>query len=207
VIGPDGKQIGIMVKSEALREAKRRSMDLIEIVSDATPPICRIDDYGKMNFKREKKGRENKRKQRMQKVKDVKFRPCIGANDLKVKTKHVYDFLSKGCRVRLLCVFRNRELGSIPLGKKLAEQICQEVLEVGSVESRQMVGRMYIVSLSPDTKKEHKKGSGAQNRSSVSDTAQDMTEEYPSHSSASKVEFGGEGREEEGQSTGENRNG
>ncbi len=109
VIDDKGVQLGIMSKRDALREAEARELDLVEVAPNATPPVCRIMDYGKYRYEQKRRAREAKKKQHVIVLKEIKLRPKIDKHDFEYKLKHIREFLEEGNKVKVSVVFRGRE--------------------------------------------------------------------------------------------------
>lgn len=137
LIDENGKQIGIVPIQEALRIASEKGLDLVEIAPQANPPVCKILDYGKFLYELKKKEKEARKKQREHaiEVKDMMLSLRIDEHDLKVKLKHMREFLMDGDKVRIRIRFRGREHLHPELGDKLANRIIEELSDVGQLES------------------------------------------------------------------------
>ncbi|MEX0962324.1 MAG: translation initiation factor IF-3 [Simkaniaceae bacterium] len=154
VIGPDGAQLGVMPSKEAYFKAQDLGLDLVEISPNASPPVCKIIDYGKYRYEQTKKERESKKSQHQIKVKEVKLKPNIDEHDLQVKLKRAKEFLEKGNKVKITCMFRGREMLHTDVGRKVVDRFCDELVEVGSPESRaKMMGRSLSLVMAPQIKK------------------------------------------------------
>lgn len=154
VIGQDGAQLGILTLTEALTKAEQVGLDLVEIAPNAEPPVCKIIDYGKFRYQLTKKEREQKKSQHQVKVKEIKIKPNTDDHDLEVKIKHARDFVAKGNKVRLTCMFRGREMMHPELGAKAIKKMCEELSDVATPEApARMLGRNLSVILAPGTKK------------------------------------------------------
>ena len=116
LIDDECNQKGIVPTVEALRMAKERDVDLIEVAPTANPPVCKILDFGKYRFEQEKKLRDSKKKQKVLKLKEIRMQPKIGPGDLDTKAKHVQEFLDEGNKVKVTIRFRGRELAHTDLG-------------------------------------------------------------------------------------------
>lgn len=123
----DGKQLGIMKIEDAIKKSEENGLDLIEISSKTTPPVCRILDYSKFKYEKEKKLREARKKQHISQVKEVRIRPRIGAHDLDVKLRHIKEFIERKDRVKVSVIFYGRENTHRELGVKIIEKIQQTV--------------------------------------------------------------------------------
>ncbi len=125
-------------------------LDLVEIVPNAEPPVCRIMDYGKFMFEENKKKHAAKKKQKQIQVKEVKFRPGTDIGDYKVKLRNLIRFLNHGDRVKVTLRFRGREMAHTELGTKMLDRIGNDVTEHGVVEQRsRMEGRLMVMVIAP----------------------------------------------------------
>ena len=136
VIGDEGEQIGIMPPFEALKMAREKNLDLVEISPTAQPPVCRIMDYGKFLYQNEKREREAKKKQKTITVKEVKFRINVDDHDYDTKKNHVLRFLDEGDKVKATIFFRGREMTRQSLGRQILERLIKDVEHKGLVEFR-----------------------------------------------------------------------
>jgi translation initiation factor IF-3 len=136
VIGDEGQQIGIMQPFEALKLAREKNLDLVEISPTAQPPVCRIMDYGKFLYQQEKKEREAKKHQKVIVVKEVKFRINVDDHDYETKKNHILRFLDEGDKVKVTIFFRGREMTRTSLGREILERLIKEVGERAIVEFR-----------------------------------------------------------------------
>ncbi|HTR23573.1 MAG TPA: translation initiation factor IF-3 [Terriglobales bacterium] len=136
VIGDEGEQIGIMPPFEALKMAREKNLDLVEISPTAQPPVCRIMDYGKFLYQNEKREREAKKKQKVITVKEVKFRINVDDHDYDTKKNHVLRFLGEGDKVKATIFFRGREMTRQGLGRQILERLIKDVENHGIVEFR-----------------------------------------------------------------------
>ncbi len=154
LIDAEGNQAGIVPTPEAVRMAQEKGMDLVEIAPQASPPVCKILDYGKYKFELEKKNRETKKKQKLVKMKEIRMQPKIEDHDLRFKAKHVQQFLDEGNKVKVTIRFRGRELAHTELGKVVLDDLL-ELLEDSYVLDRPalMEGRFMSMIVSPRAKK------------------------------------------------------
>src|ERR1039457_2391977 len=136
VIGDEGEQIGVMPPFEALKMARERNLDLVEISPTAQPPVCRIMDYGKFLYQNEKREREAKKKQKTITVKEVKVRINVDDHDYETKKNHVLRFLDEGDKVKATIFFRGREMTRTGLGRQILERLIKDVEEKALVEFR-----------------------------------------------------------------------
>lgn len=154
VIDKDGGQLGVLPLSEALMRAEDVGLDLVEIAPTADPPVCKIIDFGKFRYQQTKKEKESKKSQHQVKVKEVKVKPNTDEHDLQVKMKHAREFVLKGNKVRLTCVFRGREMMHTEFGRKVINQMCENLSDIATPESpAKMFGRSLSVVLAPGAKK------------------------------------------------------
>lgn len=131
--------------AEAMALARTRGLDLIEIAPQANPPVCKILDYSKFRYEQEKKVRESRKKQKAGLLKEVRFKPHIGAHDLEVKIKHISEFISQHDKVRIIVFFRGREMQHTDLGMKLLSTIQERLQAVASVEQAPIPDRNRLI--------------------------------------------------------------
>ena len=136
VIGDEGEQIGVMPPFEALKLARERNLDLVEISPTAQPPVCRIMDYGKFLYQNEKREREAKKKQKTITVKEVKFRINVDDHDYETKKNHVLRFLDEGDKVKATIFFRGREMTRQGLGREILDRLIKDLGDKAIVEFR-----------------------------------------------------------------------
>ena len=150
LIAEDGKQLGIVPFSEALRLSKEQELDLVEISPKTVPPVCKIMDYGKYKYQVAKKAHDAKKKQAVVHIKEMKLGLKIEEHDLQFKMKHVKEFLSEGCKVKIIIMFRGREVLHVDMGEKLAQKIIETVKEVGAIEQKSRFdGRNIVMIFAP----------------------------------------------------------
>ncbi|MDJ0651473.1 MAG: translation initiation factor IF-3 [Simkaniaceae bacterium] len=154
LIGKDGKQVGIVSNMDAQLHAQKEGLDLVEISPNAEPPVCKIIDYGKYRYQITKKERESKKAQHQAKLKEIKVKPNIDEHDLQVKIKKAQEFIEKGNKVRVTCMFRGREMARPELGRKVANRIAEELGTIAQTETPpKQIGRNYSLVLAPLGKK------------------------------------------------------
>jgi len=154
VIDQDGNQLGVLTLMDALHRAEQVGLDLVEIASGAEPPVCKIVDFGKYRYEQTKKEKESKKSQHQVKVKEIKIKPNTDEHDLLTKLRHAREFIAKGNKVRITCVFRGREMLHTEIGYKSMMRLCEEMSDIASPESpAKMMGRMLSVVLAPGGKK------------------------------------------------------
>ena len=143
-----------MTLAEALAKAELAGLDLVEIAPSADPPVCKIIDFGKYRYQLTKKEKEQKKSQHQVKVKEVKIKPNTDDHDLMVKIKHSREFISKGNKVRITCVFRGREMLHPEFGMRIVDRMCEDLADIATPEaSARMLGRSLSVVLAPGAKK------------------------------------------------------
>jgi len=131
VIDEDKNQIGILPVSEALSLAKEKGLDLVEIAPQASPPVCRIMDYGKYLYELHKKAQEARKHQKQIQVKEIKFRPKISIHDYNFKVRHVQRFLEEGNKVKITVMLRGREKSKPELADKILKRVLEDVKDLG----------------------------------------------------------------------------
>ena len=150
LIGADGDQVGIVSVKEALETAQEAELDLVEIVPNAEPPVCRIMDYGKHIFEQKKQKQAAKKKQKQVQIKEVKFRPGTGEGDYQVKLRNLIRFLKDGDKTKVTMRFRGREHAHRELGLELLKRVEADLAEYGAVEQQPaMEGRQMVMVLGP----------------------------------------------------------
>jgi len=149
VIGPEGKQIGVMKTRDALEQAKAAGLDLIEVSPTARPPVCRILDYGKYTYEESKK-KKSQTSHSAPKLKEVKFRVRTDQHDFEIKLRHAEEFMMKGSKVKLSLQFRGREHEHKELGVETIQRACEELAHVGTPDSQaRLMGRNVTALISP----------------------------------------------------------
>jgi translation initiation factor IF-3 len=157
VVGDDGEQFGVMDTREAIRTARDRGMDLVEVAPNADPPVCKIIDFGKFQYEQKKKANEAKKKQVIITVKEVKFRPGTDDHDYSYRMKHAREWLTEGDKVKATIWFRGREMTHRELGARILERLEKDLADISEVEMRpRMEGNQMFIIFGP---KRHK-GSG-----------------------------------------------
>lgn len=150
LIGEDGTQLGIVPLEEALARAAEEKLDLVEVAPKASPPVCKIMDYGKYKYLQAKKLQEAKKKQTTIQVKEVKIRPKTEEHDYQFKLRHIKRFLSEKNKAKVTIMFRGREIAHSELGLKVLERIIVDIEEEGIVEQApKLEGRNMIMILAP----------------------------------------------------------
>ena len=150
MVAPDGEQIGIRTLDEALAMAQELGLDLVEVADQASPPVCRVMDYGKFKYEHSQKAKESRKKATRVLVKEMKYRPKIGVGDFATKTRKVEGFLSDGSKVKITIMFRGREMQHPELGRRILDRVADAVAHVGRVEVYpKQEGRNMTMMLSP----------------------------------------------------------
>ncbi|MCY4335119.1 MAG: translation initiation factor IF-3 [Litoreibacter sp.] len=150
LIGAEGENVGVVSPSRAMQMADDAGLDLVEISPNATPPVCKIMDFGKFKYEQQKKEAEARKKQKTIEVKEVKFRPNTDTHDYEVKMRNVYKFLENGDKVKVTLRFRGREMAHLNLGRELLERVAEDVDGKGKVENMpKMEGRQMIMMIGP----------------------------------------------------------
>ena len=159
VIDDEGAQLGIMAPYDALKIAREKNCDLVEVSPTAQPPVCRIMDFGKYLYEQEKKERAAKKHQHVITVKEVKFRINVDEHDYETKKKHVLRFLSEGDKVKATIFFRGREMTRQSLGRNILERLIKELGEKAVVEfrPRQEGNTMHVILAPPKVQPQQKK--------------------------------------------------
>jgi translation initiation factor IF-3 len=153
VIDEEGTTLGIKDTREAIEIAEARDLDLVEVAPNATPPVCKIMDFGRFKYQQEKKSHEGKKHQAVVQLKEIKMRPKTGEHDFQFKLRHIRDFLEKGLKVKATIMFRGREVVHANLGYAILARIAQELQDVGKIEREaKMEGRNMFLVLTPTKK-------------------------------------------------------
>ena len=150
LIGDDGAQLGIMPPREALQIAEAKDLDLVLVSDKATPPVCRIINYGKYKFEQEKRAREARKRQHHVEVKEVKMRYKIDDHDYNVRVKNAQRFLKSGDKVKATVMFRGREIQHSDLAEKLLRRMAGDLAEFAEMQQApKREGRNMMMLLSP----------------------------------------------------------
>ncbi len=150
VIGEDGEQFGIITFSQALGIAEDKGLDLVMMSAQADPPVCKIMDYGKFRFDRDKKEKEARKKQKTIEVKEIQLTCLIAANDFNTKVNHARRFLSDGNKVKVMVKFKGRQMARQESGRELLERFKDACSDLGSPEKAPVLeGRNMIMFIAP----------------------------------------------------------
>lgn len=154
LIDEEGRQAGLVLTAVALKMARERGLDLVEIVSTSSPPVCKIMDYGKFLYESTKKVRDSKKKQVSNDLKTIKIGLNIGEGDFAVKVKQMKDFLENGDKVKLIIMYRGREIIYKNHGFEVLDKICDLLGESGKIERKpKLEGKNLVSIISPNSKK------------------------------------------------------
>ena len=158
LIDENGNQQGVVHSDVALRMAEEAGLDLVKIAPQATPPVCKIMDYGKYKFEQGKREKEAKKNQRVVEIKEIRMSPSIDVNDFNVKLRNAQKFLGEGNRVKVTVRFRGREMAHTDIGRNLLVKFAEDCGEVATLDKEpKLDGRHMSIFLSPKTAKEGKK--------------------------------------------------
>jgi len=150
LIDKDGQNLGNVPIADALAKAQEAGLDLVEISPNATPPVCKLLDYGKYKYQEQKKQAEARKKQKVVEVKEIKFRPMIDDHDYQVKMRSMQRFFEEGDKVKITLRFRGREMAHQELGVQLLNRVKDDTVSVAKVESEPRVeGRQMVMVLAP----------------------------------------------------------
>ena len=154
LIGENGEQLGIVSGEEALRTAEEQGLDLVKISPQATPPVCKLMNYGKYKFEQSKREKEARKNQHVVEIKEIRMSPGIDVGDFNTKLKNAQKFLSDGNRVKVSVRFRGREMAHTDIGKDLLVRFAEQCAEVATLDKEpKLEGRSMSIFLSPKTGK------------------------------------------------------
>jgi translation initiation factor IF-3 len=150
LIDEDGSQVGIKQTDDAREYAYSKNLDLVEVASQADPPVARVMDYGKYRYEQEQKAKLARKHQLQIQVKEIKLRPKIGIHDYNTKKGHVVRFLNQRAKVKVTIMFRGRETSHPERGRDLLMRLAEDVKEIGQIESPPLLdGRNMVMVLGP----------------------------------------------------------
>jgi translation initiation factor IF-3 len=150
LIDQDGENAGVVSPATAMEMAEEVGLDLVEISPGASPPVCKIMDFGRFKYEQQKKAGEAKKKQKIIEIKEVKFRPNIDTHDYDVKMRSVTKFLGEGDKVKVTLRFRGREMAHQERGRELLTKIAGDIEEIGKIEAMpKMEGRQMTMVVAP----------------------------------------------------------
>jgi translation initiation factor IF-3 len=150
VIGATGQQLGIMSTRDALTIAEEQELDLVEVAPNADPPVCRLMDYGKYLYEKQKRERESRKAQKQIEIKEVRLRPKTDEHDIQVVLTKIRKFAKEGAKIRVRIRFRGREIYHPEVAEELMDRVSKDVADITVVEGRPMLdGRSMVMLLSP----------------------------------------------------------
>lgn len=150
VINEEGKQLGVITLDEAIANAERVGLDLVEVSPTAQPPVCKIMDYGKYRYRISKKQHDAKKSQTVIRIKEIRLRPKTEEHDVKVKVKHIKKFLDKHDKVKISMLFRGREIAFTEIGRRIMDEIKGELANECVIDQEpRLEGRNMVMVVSP----------------------------------------------------------
>jgi translation initiation factor IF-3 len=150
LIDENGEQLGVQPTPDALRIARERGLDLVEVAPMATPPVCRLMDYGRFKYEQTKKERDARKHATKVELKEVRLRPKTDEHDIAFKTRNVQRFLEEGDKVKVTLLFRGREMAHPQIGRNILENVAEQVRSLGQVERMPLMeGRTMTMIISP----------------------------------------------------------
>jgi translation initiation factor IF-3 len=146
----EGKQLGILSVTDAIAEASKAGLDLVEVAPNSSPPVCRIMDYGKFRYQQSKKLQTAKKSQTTVQVKEIRVRPKTDDHDLEIKIRHAKKFLEQSSKVKIAMLFRGREIAYTSIGMAIMQDLKKELENVGVIEQHpKLEGRSMVMIVSP----------------------------------------------------------
>ncbi len=146
----DGNMVGVVSKEEALSAARKAGLDLVEVSPNASPPVCKILDYGKFRYEQQKKKSEAKKKQKTIEIKEIQMRPMIDTNDIEIKCRAITRFLSEGNKVKIIMRFRGREMAHQEIGMNIINKLKERFADVSKMDYQpKLEGKQIIMIISP----------------------------------------------------------
>ena len=150
LIGPAGEQLGIMAPAQALRIAEEQSLDLVKISPQASPPVCKLMNYGKFRFEQSKREKEARKNQHVVEIKEIRMSPGIDIGDFNTKLRNAQKFIADGNRVKVSVRFRGREMAHTDIGRDLLTRFAEQCVEIANLDRpAKLEGRMMSIFLSP----------------------------------------------------------
>ena len=150
LVDADGSQLGVMPLQKARELAEQRNLDLVKIAPQATPPVCKIIDYGKFRFEQSKREKEQRKNQRTVEIKEVRLSLNIDTHDFETKRNHAVRFIGEGNKVKASIRFRGREMGHPELGQEIMRRFAESMADVANVEKpAKLEGRTMLMFLAP----------------------------------------------------------
>jgi len=150
LVGPEGNQLGVVPTPKALELANQHELDLVEVASSASPPVCRIMDFSKFKYDQEKKEREAKKHSKQSRLKEIRLKPNIDDHDFQVKVNHAIAFLKKKDKVKVSLFFRGRQMEHMDLGRKIIDKFIVDTQNDGQLEKQPILeGRIISLVIAP----------------------------------------------------------
>ena len=150
MIGEEGQQLGVITLDEAIANAERVGLDLVEVSANTDPPVCKIMDYGKYRYKQSKKLHDARKSQTVIHIKEIRLRPKTEEHDIQVKIKHIKKFLDKHDKVKISMMFRGREIAFTEIGRKMMDEIKSELVNDCIIDQEpRLEGRNMVMIVSP----------------------------------------------------------
>ncbi len=150
VIDGEGNKLGIMTPEQGIAQAVLRGLDLVEVAPKASPPVCKIMDYGKYRYEQSKREKLAKKRQKSVKVKEVRLRPKIAEHDFQFTKRHIEKFIETGSKTKVIMTFWGREITHIDIGQEILQRMAKDLTEIAEVEQPpKMEGRNMVMILSP----------------------------------------------------------
>ncbi len=165
VIDDKKQNLGVMARDDAIKIAKERGLDLVEVNTEHDPPVCKILDFGKQLYVKHKQQRMAKKKQKTVQIKELKFGPKISEHDYGVKIRHAREFLTESKKVKLTLKFRGREIIYADKGRELLNKMAQELSDISIYEKKPVrMGKIITIMLAPKSATKKRGGAGAKNK-------------------------------------------
>ena len=150
LVDQNGNMLGVVAAAEGIRLAEQAGLDLVEIAPTASPPVCKILDYGKYRYEIQKKAHEARKKQKVIQIKEIKLRPTIDKHDLEIKVRNVIGFVDEGDKVRITLRFRGREMDHQELGMQVLERVQESLKDQAKIESPPRIeGKQIVMMVGP----------------------------------------------------------
>jgi translation initiation factor IF-3 len=150
LVDQNGNMVGVVSVNEGLKLAEQANLDLVEVSPNASPPVCKILDYGKYKYEVQKKAHEARKKQKVIQIKEIKLRPTIDKHDLQIKIRNVLGFLDEGDKVRITLRFRGREMDHQELGMQVLERVQEALKDNCKIEQPPRIeGKQIVMTVAP----------------------------------------------------------
>jgi len=150
LVGADGKQLGVVPLAKALTEAQAAELDLVEVAANVTPPVCKIMDYSRFKYEQEKRDREQKKRQHIVHIKEIKMSSKIQEHDYQTKLKHLRKFLERRDRAKVTMFFRGREMAHQDIGRNILDRLVKDLADVGEPEGHvKKEGKLLLMKFRP----------------------------------------------------------